>query len=359
MTQRPFEIGKVYFMIHPCAWAAAPEEERPRHDESGRRAADWYTAYNWEREVNRRQHRFIDAMAPDEALVIYPIGSSEAMRELEDHGTSALGRRCLVARPPSAVPLHHEPKVLHEIEEPIKHFLEDEAMEGREAFWAYAPADIRNAVVTEIDGASGTIGYDWNPSALNAIVINHMYAQEIADEFEKSGLVVDPATVRAEAFGEGFEQCAMVWKSMIPGHLNWSHPIENNFDLSVSGAQVLFDARLQERLSLENDVRLFLWQKSHGVPLGLFARAQARLAEQDYDVEVPLDGAVLEAWGVRGRMWPGSDSALQVRNGCLVLPVFSATMKRRDETCYLLGCNVSYDRFRDLLAGAAIKQSPA
>ena len=132
---------------------------------------------------------------------------------------------------------------------------------------------------------------------------------------------------------------------------------ENNFHLSISGAQVLFDAHFQERLSLENDIRLFLWQKSHGVPLGLFARAQARLAERDYDAEVPLDGAVLEAWGVRERMWPGSDSALEVRDGCLVVPVFSATTKRRDETCYLLGCNVSYDRFRDLLANATIKQS--
>ena len=354
MEETPVMVDKVYFMIHPCAWAANPDGPPERYEETGRNHSDWYSALKWEKAVNRRQHGLIDSIGPNEALVIYPIGASAAMRELEEHGKNALGRRCVIARPPSSVPLHHEPKVLHEMDEPIRHFLEDEHMEGRDAFWEYVPPELIEEVKTEIRQASEKGGYDWNPSALNVVVINHMYAREISDEFKKRGLVVDPATVQAEAFGEGFEQCAVVWKSMVPGHLKWAHPVENNFDLSVSGAPVLFDASFRERLSLDNDIRLFLWEKSHGLTLGLFVRAQARLADPSYDVEVPLAGIVLEAWGISEKVWPGRDSPLEVRDGRLVIPVLSGTYKRRDETYYLLGCDVSYEQFRNILANATI-----
>ena len=179
---------------------------------------------------------------------------------------------------------------------------------------------------------------------------------EIADEFAKRGLEVDPSTVEAEAYGEGFEQCAITWKAMVADYLGWANPIENRFDLSVSGAPVLFDAEFKERLPLESDIRLFLWEKSQGRPMGVFVRARAMLADPSYTVNIPLDGLVLEAWNVRRRIWPEDNTPLAVQNGHLGVPVLSGLRKVDPdlETCYVIGCNVTYDRFRELLASAPI-----
>lgn len=156
-------------------------------------------------------------------------------------------------------------------------------------------------------------GWDWNPGALRVTAGNRLYAQEIADEFEARGLEVDLESVKALAFGEGFEQCAVWWKSMVTDYLGWNNAIENRFDLSVSGASVLFDAGFKERVALERDIRLFLWEKPHGRHLGLYMRARSRLGDPHFDAHVPLDGAVLEAWGIREKLWPSGAESLNVR----------------------------------------------
>mgnify|MGYP001163756107 CR=1 FL=1 len=350
-------IDKIYFMIHPCSWVASGGIPSPAQRQvDGFSLTNWYTALNWEVEVNKRQHELIDNVRSNEMLVIFPSRESNAMRELESHGEKTLGTRCIVCREPDSVPLHHEPKVLHEIEEPIKHFLEDEVMEGRDEFWELVQPELRSQITEEIRAACTIMGFSWAPSALNLLAISHTYAQEISDAINCRGLVVDANTISSEAFGEGFEQCAMSWKSMIPGHLEWSRPIENNFDLSVSGAHVLFDATFRERVALENDIRLFLWERSHGLPMAMFARATARFVDPGYEVQIPLTNLEVEAWGMQTLLWPETKSILKSDNQHLWIPVLSGTAKRPNETCYLVGCNVSYDDFRDILVKAKISE---
>ena len=90
----------------------------------------------------------------------------------------------------------------------------------------------------------------WNAQALEVIFYNRMIALEIAREFRKRRLQVDPKTVDALAFGEGFEQCATTWKAMVGTYLGWARPIEIDYNLSVSGMPLLRQAKFQERGAL-------------------------------------------------------------------------------------------------------------
>ena len=353
MSQPRLNINRIYFMIHPTCWAEHLDGPPDHFVQSGGTLSDWYAAVNWEKQVNGRQKELIDRMGPDEALIICPIGSSPAMRDLEEHGQAVLGRRCLIL----STPVPATPRFQKGVPDPLRRFLDGEDPEEARTFWDVVPHRIRDELAAEFRRAADAWGWDWTPGVLRVTAGNRLYAQEIADEFEARGLEVDPVTVSSVAFGEGFEECAVSWKSLVADYLGWDGAIENSFDLSVSGAHVLFDARLKERLALERDIRLFLWEKSQGRYLGLYMRARTRLGDPHFDAHVPLDGAVLEAWGIRDKLWPAEHPSLSVENGRLRVPVLSGMPKdTHDETCYLVGCNLPYQRFRDLLAGAAVTE---
>ena len=55
-----------------------------------------------------------------------------------------------------------------------------------------------------------------------------------------------PETVRCTAVGEGFEQCAMIWKGMLPEYLGLATPIENDATLSVTGQLEVVFGKFQE-----------------------------------------------------------------------------------------------------------------
>ena len=358
-TSESVKIDKIYFLIHPTCWehqVHAGDEDRFRAymDDycrtTGRSASDWFITLNWEREVNRKQKELMSRMKPNEAMVIYPIGESPPMLGLIEHAEKCLGRRCVVLMRTGFI----EPKVLHDMDEPIRHFLEDEQMEGRDEYMAALPDRWRDDAMAEIRQTCEVIGYGWNPGALKVVVGNRTWADEIADQFTKRGLTYDPATVEAEAFGEGFEQCAMTWKALIPGYLGWTNPIENNFNLSVSGAPFLFDAKLKERIDLGDGVRLFMWERSHGVPMGLYQQPAPGFADQQLHAHVPVEGVFLEAWTLSKQAWPADDSPLATHNGRLKVPVFTALRKGNEASYYLIGANMEYKAFRDLLSGATI-----
>ena len=346
-------IQRVFFMIHPTCWAEFPDGPPESFVQNGGNLSDFYAASNWEKRVNQKQKEFISKMLEDDVLIIYPIGKSNEMRELISYAERILGTRCLVIKSD----VYREPEQLEEMDDPIRHFLEDEDMEGRSEFWDILPVSEREDMIKEIREACEVSGYNWRPAALKVVQGNRLYAMEIKEEFRKRGFEVDPSTVESESFGEGFEQCAVDWKSMLSDYLGWTNPIENRFDLSVSGAPILFDADFRERLSLESDIRLFLWEKSQGRPMGLFVRARARLEDPSYFVHVPIEGVSLEGWNVTGhKVWPSENPSLAVQNGNLRVPVLSGTRKVSSElqTCYLIGCDTAYDRFRELLYTATI-----
>ena len=100
-------------------------------------------------------------------------------------------------------------------------------------------------------------------------------------------------------------------------------------------------------------------EKSHGLPLGMFARCRARLIDPHYEAQVPLHDHHLE---VRDHLdcilWPGEQPAikpaLEVENGSLKVPVLSGIRKIQEHHAYIIGNNFDFEQFRELLANARI-----
>ena len=339
-------IDRIVFLFHPACWAMAEAPDSEYLATYGVRHSWWYAARNRERRIVALQKEFISAMQPNELLYLHPIGDSGLMRDLERHALDTLGDRCLVER--GAVIT--EPAGLDGAPEPVRHVLHDREHAGCAAYWASIPPDLRAPIRAEIEAACARDGYAWGTGTLKVIANNYLYARFLETEMAARGFTCDPTTVTAVAFGEGFEQCAMTWKSMIPHVLGWRHPVENDYDLSVSGAPVLWGARFVERLALDHDVRLFLWELPNGLQLGFYARARCRLADPHYAAHVHPDGEVLEVRDIRDRVLvTGGD-------GPLTVPVLSGIRKYAEDSCYVVGCSTRYERFRDLLADAAVRE---
>ena len=210
----------------------------------------------------------MNRMQPDEVLVLFPIGGGPAMRDLEQHATAALGRRCIIVRRGSRDP----PAAWAALPSPIKHFLDDSDLEGKAEFLQDVPPGVREALESEIRQAVRAGGADWNIAVLEVIYHSRLCAMDIQEELQRRNLNWNAQTVRSEAFGEGFEQCAMTWKQMLVPYLGLARPAENVFKLSVSGAPFLADAKLQERVALSEDIRLYLWVGNTGQKIGMYAR---------------------------------------------------------------------------------------
>ena len=166
----PRQINKVFFLIHPCCWALTDEPGAEYMETTGVLPSEWYAARNLEREVNRKQKEFIQRMGADEVLIIFPSGDSAPMRELIATAERELGERCLIPQPPvRAVP----PQML-EMEEPIRHFVEDDDMEGRDEFWSVIPQHLSDDVHREIEFARKAHGDNWGPGALKVIQGNRL-----------------------------------------------------------------------------------------------------------------------------------------------------------------------------------------
>lgn len=344
----PAPIRKLYFMYHPTCWAQA--ELGGRRPPAGEEREKWLACLEWERRVNERQKRFMSDMKPDEALVMFPIGGSEAMLKLQQHATRVLGRRCIIVED---VWTKNAPEAWSELVNPVERFLDNDKLEGRAEFMEGVPPEIRSELESEIREACRVHGYDWNITGLKVIYHSRMVAAKLQKEFRARRLHYDPATLVSEAFGEGFEQCAMTWKAMLVPYLGFARPAENIFDLSVSGAPFLATARFRERIKLSGDTRLFLWVGEDGRSIGLYARAWCRLADPQLYARVPLEGLSLEVWDVAKRRWPADDSSLKVENAHMKVPVYNAI--RRDDTdgsFYLIAGGVSFDGFRRRLVNA-------
>ncbi len=351
MQDETIRTNRLSFLIHPACWAMyqAPAQY---YLDSGGTAEGWEYLCERERETNRLQKEWMDRMGPDEAMVIYPIGKSDAMTDLLDHAERVLGRRHVVVDPKFT----GEPKCLYDMDEPIRHFLEDEDLPDREEFLQYLPEGTRNDFLDEIRRACQVHGYSWNPGSLKVVGGNRIFAAELARLLDENGLTYDPTTLTAEAFGEGFEQCAMTWKSMIPHYLGWSNPIENIYDKSVTGATILVDATCRERLVVRDDVRLFLSETPAGAPVGMLTRARNRFTDPQRWARIPLDGVDLTIWpeSHTGKLYPAEDPPFDEKDGCLVTPVFAGSRRAEDTCCYVTAANRTYEELRDMLLNVEI-----
>jgi len=356
---QPLTIQKFYFMFHPVCWRSFGATPPPKADKKL-----WAACYHQEVKVNEKQKQFINALKPDAVLVIFPIGRSGAMRELEDHATQALGRRCIIVRRDAWAP----PAAWGMLPKPFDEFLNNGQLKGKVEFLSRVPDAIRKEMEAELRAAwEKNQRPNWNIAVLKVAYFSRMCAFDIVKELQARNLQYDPAMVRSEAFGEGFEQCATTWKQMLVPYLGFAHPAESIFDLSVSGAPFLVNATLVERIKLKDDLRVFLWKAEDGRLVGMYARAWCRLKDPQLFADISPDGMRLEARETHNKqLWPKPDAPvlrLTQRDRHLRIPVFngirrdfhwSAAVGTAEEPCYLIADGVSLEQFRERLVGAAI-----
>lgn len=325
------KINRVYFLIHPVCWAhSLVDGKAPPHS----RETEYMAIYDTEMRVRKLQDERIANMKEDELLVLYPIGHSDEMEKLETYALHMLGERCIILR-----------------RQPIVSTTAD----------GYLPDDVLLALSKEILTFCIHNGYDWNAQGIKVLYTNKGYALDLHHEIVSRNILIDPCTVESEAFGEGFEQCAMTWKGMVGRYLGWVNPTENNYELSVSGAPFLINATFKERISLQQDIRLFLWEGSHGRPLGLYAKASFRLTDPRFFVNIHKMPDGMELLSITGELlWPlprVRHNPVQLDAKSVVLPVYEGSRRFfDDEAVYIRGRNVSVEQFKDMLLQMEITQ---
>lgn len=262
------------------------------------------------------------------------------MKDIEQFGQEKLGRRCMILRAESP---------------------NSKKIDSRNLL----PAAVKLELVDEILDALQKRGDTWSTAAMEVLEVmfyNRMIAIEIQEELQKRNLHYDPKTVDAVAFGEGFEQCAMTWKAMVPYYLGLTKPIENDFELSVSGMPLLRFATFKERIALSDDVRLFLWELKDGRPMALFSRAHARLADPQFHVTLPLGVKKIQikVFTKHGeQLWPlASIGDLPVKAdlaGPIKVPVYTSLRQlATDRAAYVVASGMNLDEFRQMLLAAPV-----
>lgn len=347
----PHAISRIYFMYHPICWSMqmigdvpGPQIPKP-HDV-------FLATFKREVSVVERQMRFMNAMKPDDVLVLFPNGYSHAMFIIEQYATEVLGRRCIIIRN-----VHPDvPAAWHTLEDPVTRLLEDPTLEGRDQWLQGIPEHLVEELFDELRRARAIEGLEFGLPAVEVAFVSRIFAHEIREQCRRRNMHFDGDTVVGEAFGEGFEECAMTWKQMLVPYLGIKGPVPNRYDLSVSGAAFLLHATPRERLALAHDIFLYLWEDEDGGPIGLFARGRCRITDPPYRVTVKIADPAIEVWGFGGGvLYPGPDSSLQPIDGTLMLNVYSAIRRGPDGLYYLRGGpGATYAQFRKSLLEAPL-----
>ena len=360
----PVQISKISWCIHAYCWSLhGPTVPK------GRDAALWHAQMSRELWLHTRQMEAISNMKPDEALVIYPIGNPAPQRHMIEHAKRVLGPRCIVITRQTA-----GDEVFAGVQDPIRKFLDEPDWPERDT-WVHnmltdfgkrpEPPGIAAEMRAEVREACAELGYDWAPAAIEVAYYQRMIAYDIKEAFRTGGLAFDPATVECVAYGEGFEECSMSWKSMVANYLGLANPIENDYERSVSGAPFLVDATFKERVALSDNVRLFLWEGKDGQHVALYTRAGTRLEDPQYyahfDIASRVGGRTftLEVKSsFTGVFWE-SKSHTVIPVVSATAPAFAATRRGGgDYFLHLIGSGEPFEDFRNRMAAAKINTSP-
>lgn len=351
-------IRKIYFIVHPYIYS---------HFEtrlSGNDTKKWQAFLERELALHERHMDLITSMKPDEALVIFPIGESTPMSRLITHATNTLGSRCIIMNSDDK-----RSAIRENLPDPVKTLLLDRELAKRKEYgrefltmmgYDENTRELASNIEGEINGICLQKGCDWGLGVFFPIYYNRMHAFELQKAFKERSLLYDADSLEGIAFGEGFEQCAFTWKAMIPHYLGLARPVENDYELSVSGFPLLLNAIFRERIALSKDIRVFLWELRDGRIIGFISRAQTRLADPQYVAYVQIDGIEIEAYDVYNtRLFPAPDDRppnLSVHAGRLAVPIFDSVRKKRDVAYYLVARNVSYEKFRGVLIEADLRE---
>lgn len=341
----PTTINKMYFMFHPTCWSQAVDANgQPPETVADKEA--FMRCYEWEKKVIERQKAFFKTMKPDEMLFLFPIGTSPAMLSLQDAAFEALGDRCII---PTPTPIEADRNLT------IDQYLDEPSLPDREKTFREVPPEIREELLSEMRAAREKLGSNWSMGIIKVIVYNRLCAAEALNVMKERGLEFDPETVECEAFGEGFEQCAMTWKSMMVHYMGIKHPALNIFDLSVTGQPFLATARIRDRILLDNEVVLYLWEGDGGKLIGFYARAWCKLADPQYFARINTKDMPMETWDITQRITPADGTPVRMEGETLVIPVYNAI--RRDSTdriVYVIANGANYDQCKKRLLEARI-----
>ena len=367
-SKPPHRIERITWFIHPYCWSMTGDEAP-----NGVDAKKWKACLTWERNNHQKYMQMISRMGAKEAVIIYPIGNSEPMQELMAHARFRLGDQCVIIKRTSV-----DPEFMNGVQDPIRQFLDDSPLPGR-AEWIEAMITsqgkhaARDGLAAELDRelrvACRTIGYDWRPESLEVLYYSRLVAYEIENTFRERNITYEP-NLKCVAVGEGFEQCAMTWKGMLPGYLGLSSPIENEARLSVTGQPEVVFGEFKERINLGDEIRLFLWRGAEGESIGLFTRASFCWSDpQQYATvslkELDLEVSEVRVNQIRGRranqistivLGPRFDPspAFQPDPDHLRVPIFAGSRRGGDHAYYIVAPAVDPEVFRENLIDAQV-----
>jgi hypothetical protein len=191
-------------------------------------------------------------------------------------------------------------------------------------------------------------GFRWNSGPLVQPIIARGWAERIKSELDERGMSYDPASVRAEGWGESFEGCVANYTRYLGRYLGLSNPIEIEFEMTVPDARFLLRADLLERIALSHDVHLFLWKLHDGRLVGWFHRALVDIGDAPLFSRINVGRMRVEVVGKRELYWPIRDSHVVWDDGNLVVPV--------EEDHYIIARETGKEEFRDALVGAELTE---
>ncbi|MCK5733783.1 MAG: hypothetical protein KAI38_06325 [Candidatus Latescibacteria bacterium] len=315
-------IDKLVFLIHPLCYAGCEDEGRCPMPEASFRA---YVEY--ERTILPKWIEGLSQLAPNEALVLLPIGRTKSQRALEEGAQEVLGARCVVVR---AAP----------------------SVSG--AFLPGLDDAFKTGVAEDLMAAFQARGYEWRAQDMKVAVFSRAYAREIESAFIERGLAFDPKTVRAEAWGESFEGCVTKWSNGMGTYLRLSNPIEKKFEMTVPDAPFILCSNFVECVPLANEVRLFLFEGSDMRPIGVFLKASHRVWDRLLSVHLPADPEVFEVQKkMGGTLWPAEDSGTTSEE-IVKVPVYGGSYS--DEPTYIFGKERAFSEFRERLVELVISE---
>ena len=175
----------------------------------------------------------------------------------------------------------------------------------------------------------------------------------IYEHVEKYDLIIDPATVSSELWGESFEGCAPGYGGAFAQALGLKRPPQMKFEMTVYDSRFLYGARSWESVPLAgSDIEAWLFECHDGSSAAIY---QARLSAQWLDhrpIRLQLDPGRILVCNKRGhtawppKPWEKRDSQ----------ELQSYTLTTADSR-WLRTVGMKFDEFRELISTATVEEA--
>jgi hypothetical protein len=304
------QLQRIYFLVHASIYEAGRGE--PEFE------AKYPEYIRHEAKVKRRWMRTVLKMQNEEFLAAFSPASDELAGDME----SILGPRMLTVR--------------------------DNIIAQPELWDDLLDEDARQGLGRDIMSMFWRDGYCWSSEALVQPVIARGWAQRLREVLQRRGFTYDPRSVVCEGWGESFEGCVANYCRHLGTYLGLHRPIKLNFPMTVPDAPFLLDARARGAIPLDEDVLLYLWQRSDGLSIGWYHRGLASIGEAPLLADIDVGSMEIEVRGKRTLYWPARDSGVKWREGRLIVPI--------EGDNFVICKGGTWSEFRKALAEARIRQ---